>query len=83
MEEMIITIPPELAARLRARADLEGLSVEGYLERIARDDESAEAELEALAMEGLSSGDSIAADEQYWDEKRRRLIERYEKTAAQ
>ena len=77
---MSITIHPELEARLRARAEAEGLSVEVYVERIARDDERAEQELEALALEGLNSGDSIVPDERYWANKRRRLIERHEKT---
>lgn len=70
---MSITINPELEARLRARADAEGLTVEAYVERIACDDEQAEQELEALALEGLNSGESIMADEHYWEEKRRRL----------
>ena len=39
---MSITIHPELEARLRARAEAEGLSIEAYVERIARDDERAE-----------------------------------------
>jgi predicted kinase len=77
---MSITIHPELEARLRARAEAEGLSIEAYLERIARDDERAEQELEVLALEGLNSGESIVADERYWENKRRRLIERHEKT---
>jgi hypothetical protein len=37
----------------------------------------AEEELEALALEGLNSGESIEADEKYWEEKRRRLMERH------
>ena len=76
---MSITIHPELEAKLRARADAEGITVEAYVERIARDDEQAEQELEALALEGLNSGESIQADEKYWEEKRRRLIERQQK----
>ena len=77
---MSITIHPELEAKLRARAESEGLSVEAYVERIARDDEQAEQELEALALEGLNSGESIEADEKYWEEKRLKLIERHRKT---
>jgi hypothetical protein len=77
---MSLTIHPELEARLRARAEAEGLSVEAYVERIARDDEAAEQELEALALEGLNSGDSIVADDKYWADKRARLIERHQKT---
>jgi hypothetical protein len=71
---MPITIHPELEARLRARAETEGLSVEAYVERIARDDEQSEQELETLALEGLNSGESIEGGKQYWDEKRRRLV---------
>ncbi len=48
---MSITIHPELEARLRARAEIEGITVEAYIERIARDEEQAEQELEALALE--------------------------------
>ena len=77
---MSITIHPELEARLRSRAEAEGLSVEAYVERIARDDERAEQELEALALEGLNSGESIEAGEKYWEEKRSKLIERHQKT---
>ena len=54
---MNITIPPELQSRLRARAEAEGLTIEGYIERIARDDQQAEEELEALAFEGINSED--------------------------
>lgn len=39
-------------------------------------------ELEALALEGLNSGESIEADENYWEEKRRRLMERHPPTGA-
>jgi hypothetical protein len=77
---MSIAIHPELEKRLRARAESEGLSVEAYIERIARDDQQAEEELEALALEGLNSGESIAADEKYWGEKGQRLNERHQKT---
>jgi hypothetical protein len=78
---MSITIQPELESRLRARAEAEGLTVEAYIERIARDDQKAEEELEELALEGLNSGDSIKADERYWEEKRRQLIERRHKSS--
>jgi hypothetical protein len=42
----------------------------------------AEEELEALALEGLNPGESIEADEKYWEEKRRRLMERRRPTGA-
>ncbi|MEX2261960.1 MAG: hypothetical protein WD696_08405 [Bryobacteraceae bacterium] len=77
---MSITIHPDLEARLRARAEAEGITVEAYIERIARDDEQAEEELEAIALEGLNSGESIEAGPGYWEEKHRRLDERLKKT---
>jgi hypothetical protein len=76
---MPITIHPELEVKLRARAEAAGVTVETYIERIARDDQAAEDELEALALQGLKSGESIEADELYWAEKRQRLIDRYHK----
>jgi hypothetical protein len=79
---MPITIQPELEAKLRARADAAGITVETYIERIVLDDQAAEEELEALAIEGLNSGESIVADERYWAEKRQRLIERHQKTGS-
>jgi hypothetical protein len=45
-------------------------------ERFAPEDTRAEEELEGLALKGLDSGESILADEAYWQEKRRGLVER-------
>ncbi len=77
---MPITIHPELEARLRARAEAAGVTVETYIERIVRDDQAAEEELEALAAEGLTSGESLQTDKRYWAEKQQRLIDRHQKT---
>ncbi|MGI8989807.1 MAG: DUF29 domain-containing protein [Bryobacteraceae bacterium] len=79
---MSIAMHPEVEARLRTRADAEGLTIEACVERIVRDDEQAEQELASLALEGLNSGESKEADEKYWEEKRRRLIECHQKTGA-
>jgi hypothetical protein len=73
---MSIMIDPDLEARLKARAHAEGISVETYVERIARDDENAERELESLALEGLESGASLLADDRFWAEKREQLSSR-------
>ncbi len=73
---MSITIRPELEARLRARAQAEGLSVEAYMERLLGADQRAEQELEALALEGRNSGEPIEIGPDYWEEKHRRLDER-------
>ena len=53
---MTITIDPKLEARLRERAEAEGLTVSAYVERLVNADQTAEEELEALALEGLNSG---------------------------
>jgi hypothetical protein len=73
---MAITISPALEAKLRVRAEAAGLTVESLIERIADDDQSAEAELEALAIEGLESGEPVPGDDHFWDEKRQRLVDR-------
>jgi len=77
---MPITIDPKLEARLREPAEAEGISVTDYVERLVKAEQSAEEELEALALEGLNSGDAIQAVPGYWEEKHRRLDERLKKT---
>ncbi len=73
---MSITIHPDLEARLRARAEAEGLSIDAYLDRLVRADQQAEDQLEAVALEGLNSGEPIEAGPGYWEEKHCRLDER-------
>jgi hypothetical protein len=77
---MTITIHPELEGRVRARAEAEGLTVEAYVERLVRADQRAEDELEALALEGLNSGELIGVGPDYWEAKHRQLDERLSKT---
>jgi hypothetical protein len=73
---MTITIDPKTEERLRERAEAEGLSVAEYVLRLVDADQSAEEELEGLALEGLNSGDAIEIGTGYWKEKQRRLDER-------
>jgi hypothetical protein len=77
---MTITIDAKLEIRLRERAEAEGLTIPAYLERLVEADQSAEDELEALALEGLASGDVIPVGPGYWEEKHRRLDDRLKKT---
>jgi hypothetical protein len=77
---MTIRIDPKLEARLRERAAAEGLTVPAYLERLVQADQSAEEELESLALEGLNSGEPVATGPGYWEEKHRSLDERLKKT---
>jgi hypothetical protein len=77
---MTITIDPRLEARLRERAEAEGLTITAYLERLVQADQTAVDELESLALEGLNSGDPIEIGPGYWEEKHRRLDDRLTKT---
>jgi hypothetical protein len=73
---MSISIHPELETKLRTRAEAEGLTVEAYLERLVRTEQSAEDELTTLVADGLDSGDPIEAGPGYWESKHQRLDER-------
>jgi hypothetical protein len=77
---MTITIDPKLEARLRERAESEGLTIDAYLERLVHSDQAAELELETLALEGLNSGAPIEVGSGYWEEKHKLLDERLKKT---
>jgi uncharacterized protein YoaH (UPF0181 family) len=74
-----IAIDPKIEARLRERAEAEGLSVTAYIERLVNADQSAEEELEELAREGLHSGEAIEVGAGYWEEKHRRRDDRLRK----
>lgn len=77
---MDITIDPKLEARIRERAEAEGLTVDAYVERLVDADQAAEEELEFLALEGLNSGASNEVGPGYWAEKHRMLDERLKRT---
>jgi hypothetical protein len=79
---MTIAIHPEIETRLRARAEAEGLTVEAYVERLVRAEQQAEDDLEALALEGLYSGEPLEIGPGYWEDQHRRLDERLNKTGA-
>jgi hypothetical protein len=76
---MTITIDPKLEARLRERAEAEGISVPAYVERLVNADQSPEEELESLALAGLRSGEPIAITPGYWEDKHRQLDDRLKK----
>lgn len=79
---MTITIHPEIETKLRARAEAEGLTVEAYVERLVCADQRARETLEALALEGLNSGEPIQVGPDYWKDKHHRLDERLKKASA-
>ena len=77
---MSISLQPALEAKLRYKAEAQGLSVEEYLEQLIAEMEIADEELEGLALEGLNSGEPIAVDTGYWEEKHRKLDQQLKKT---
>ena len=70
---MSITLNPELEAKLRARAEEQGSSVESYVERLILIDDATRDRLEQLAVEGLESGEPVEGDEAFWEERHRKL----------
>ena len=73
---MTISIDSKLEARLRERAQAEGLTVSAYVERLVESDQAAEQELESLALEGVNSGEPVEIGPEYWQDKHRRLDQR-------
>jgi hypothetical protein len=78
---MTITIDPKFEARIREKAEVEGLTVAAYVERLVSAEQAAEEELESLALEGLKSGAPIAVGPGYWEAKHRQLDERLKRAA--
>jgi len=64
---MSITVHPELEAKLRTRAQEEGVSVDAYLERLVQDEAAEIAHTETLLQEATDSGNHIELNEQEWD----------------
>lgn len=80
---MTLTIDPALEAKLRQKAEAEGVSIETYVERLVRSDEQLDEELERLALEGVNSGEPIEIGAGYWEEQHRCLDQRLKKTDIQ
>jgi hypothetical protein len=78
---MSIIVDANVEARLRERAEVEGLSVPDCVESLVNADQAAEDDLEFLTLEGLTSGEPIEVGLAYWEEKHRRLDERLMRTA--
>jgi predicted transcriptional regulator len=78
---MTITLDPELEARLREEAEEEGLTVSAYVEHLLTRREKARAQIEAWATEGRNSGPPIEVGPEYWEGKKRLLLERMERNS--
>jgi hypothetical protein len=64
---MPITVHPNLEAKIRARAQAEGLTVEAYVERLIHEEDSEIAQTEALLEKAAASGEHVALTEREWD----------------
>lgn len=71
---MPITVDPELAEKLRARAEAEGITVNAYVERLIREDDNEIAHTEALLEQAAQSGEYIELNEQEWDRIEREAL---------
>ncbi len=77
---MTITIDPKLEARIREKAEAEGITVDAYVEHLVSADQDAEEELESLLLQGIDSGEPVEVGPGYWEEKHRQLDERLRRT---
>ena len=68
---MPITVHPDLEAKIRARAQAEGLTVEAHVERLIREEDSEIAQTEALLEEAAASGEHVTLTEREWDRMER------------
>jgi hypothetical protein len=63
---MSITIDPELEARLRARAEAKGITIDAYVERLMQDEDGEITHTETLLQEAADSGDYVELTEEEW-----------------
>ena len=84
METVTVEIPESLRDTIQGRLTEGGYaSVSEYVGELIRADlkRKARERLEALLLEGLDSGEPIVVDDEYWKQKRERLIAKYGKPA--
>lgn len=85
METMNIALPESMKAFVQERVSEGGYSsASEYVRELIRADQKRRAEerIDALLLEGLDSGETIAVTPDYWEEKKRKLAERLGKTLA-
>lgn len=82
METMNIALPESMKHFVQERVTEGGYSsASEYIRALTRDDQKRKVEerVDALLLEGLDSGQPIPVTPEYWEEKKRRLIERLSK----
>jgi antitoxin ParD1/3/4 len=82
MTSLNVSLPKLMKEYLEARVKEGGYSTPSeYVRALVREDQQRKAEekLEALLLEGLSSGAPIEITPEYWERKRRQFIKRHQK----
>lgn len=80
MTSLNISLPESLKDYLEDQVKQGGYSTPSeYIGELVQEDQQrkAEAKLEALLLEGVTSGEPIEANSEYWERKRNQLIERH------
>ncbi len=83
MASLNISLPQSLKDYVEDQVSAGGYSTPSeYLRDLVRQDQkrSSEDRLEALLLEGLTSGSPIDITPEYWEQKRRQLIDRHSST---
>lgn len=77
-----ISLPDQLQAFVEAQAQATGMgSTSEYICQLILQEQARIAQqvrVEALLLEGLDSGDGIEATDDWWDQKRTRLVEQFQ-----
>ena len=84
MDTMNIALPESMKQFVQEQTAAGGYSsVSEYVRELIRYDQRRKVEerLDALLLDGLTSGESIAVTPEYWEEKKRRLVERVGKAS--
>ena len=84
MNTMNIALPESMKQFVQEQTAAGGYSsVSEYVRELIRYDQRRKVEerLDALLLDGLTSGESIAVTPEYWEEKKRRLVERVGKAS--
>jgi antitoxin ParD1/3/4 len=79
-----ISLPRSLKDYVEEQVRASGYSTPSeYMRTLIREDQrrKAQEKLEAMLLEGLSSGEPIEVDREFWERKRRALIKQHKKSA--
>jgi antitoxin ParD1/3/4 len=85
MASLNISLPQSLKDYVETQVKDSGYTTPSeYVRELVREDQKRRAErrLEALLLEGLNSGDPVEITPEYWESKRRQLIDRHGRKAS-